>query len=512
VVALKLVECVPNFSEGVRKDVIDAIVAEARSRNVKVLDIESDIDHNRSVLTFAGTPEAVKEAALAVSGKAIELIDLNKHKGQHPRMGAVDVVPFVPVSDVTMNECIELARNFAKEYATRFNVPVYLYEEAATRRERRDLANVRKGEFEGLREEIGKNPDREPDFGPSAIHPTAGATAVGARQVLIAYNINLGTGNLDVAKYIAKQVRAKDGGLSSVKALGFELKEKGIVQVSMNMVNYKASQLFKVFELVRSFARRFGVNIIESEIVGLVPMEALIDTAAFYLQLKAFNKNQILETKVFEKSSDRLISEDLESFSAEVASDKPVPGGGSVSAYTAALGASLVEMAARLTLKKSSQAKNTEVMKILGGSEDLRRCLLKLVDLDAESFSSLMQAYWLPKETDQQKRERSAEIQTRLKNAAEVPLRTAKAAINTASLARTLTRLAEENIRSDLETAFYIAHAAALGAISNVKINLLGIRDEQYRKQTELKLTEIEEQLENEKLHSTSSRLPKVTG
>jgi len=187
---LKLVECVPNFSEGRRKDAIDAIVGEARSRNVKVLDVESDVDHNRSVLTFVGSPNAVVEAALTVSAKAIELIDLNKHRGQHPRMGAVDVVPFVPIWDVTMEECVQLAKDFAAEYASRFKVPVFLYEEAATRPDRRNLAEVRKGEFEGLRDQIGKDPDKIPDFGPNVIHPTAGATAVGARQILIAYNIN----------------------------------------------------------------------------------------------------------------------------------------------------------------------------------------------------------------------------------------------------------------------------------------------------------------------------------
>jgi glutamate formiminotransferase len=235
---------VPNFSEGKRKEVIEAIVGEARSRNVKVLDIESDVDHNRSVLTFVGTPDAVKEAALAVSGKAIELIDLNKHRGQHPRMGAVDVVPFIPISEVTMADCVQLSKDFAAEYASRFKVPVFLYEEAATRPDRKNLADIRKGEFEGLRDQIGKSSEKTPDFGPNAIHPTAGATAVGARQILIAYNVNLASSDLDIAKKIAKQVRGKDGGLSAVKALGFELKDRGIVQVSMNVVDYKASQLF----------------------------------------------------------------------------------------------------------------------------------------------------------------------------------------------------------------------------------------------------------------------------
>src|SRR5208337_862512 len=257
---LKLVECVPNFSEGRRKEVIDAIANEARARNVKVLDVESDANHNRSVLTFVGEPEGVKDAGLAVSAKAIELIDLNKHRGEHPR----------------------------------------------------------KGEFEGLREQIGKNLDKTPDFGPNAIHPTAGATAIGARQVLIAYNVNLATANLDVAKKIAKQVRGKDGGLSAVKALGFELKDRGIVQVSMNMVDYKASQLFKAFELIRTLAEEQGIEIVESEIVGLVPQEALIDSAEFYLRLHSFKKYQILERKLTDSASERLVSMSLAAFSSEV--------------------------------------------------------------------------------------------------------------------------------------------------------------------------------------------------
>jgi glutamate formiminotransferase len=308
---LKLVECVPNFSEGRRSDVIDAIVAEARSKNVKVLNIESDADHNRSVLTFAGTPDAVTEAAFAVSKRAIELIDLNRHRGQHPRMGAVDVIPFVPISDITMAECVNLARGFAEQYASRYNIPVFLYEEAATRPERRNLADVRKGEFEGLRDEIGRNPDKSPDFGPNTIHPTAGATAVGARQMLIAYNINLDTNNLDLAKRIARQIRGRDGGLSFVRALGFELKDRGIVQVSMNLTNYKASQMFKAFELVRVFAERSGVRVLGSEIVGLVPMEALTDTAKFFLQLHGFNKDQILELRILEKQDAKPDSTDM---------------------------------------------------------------------------------------------------------------------------------------------------------------------------------------------------------
>ena len=507
---MKLVECVPNFSEGRRKEVIEPIVAEARSRNVKVLDIESDADHNRSVLTFVGAPDAVKEAALAVSAKAIELIDLNKHHGQHPRMGAVDVIPFVPISDITMEECIQLAKDFANEYASRFNVPVFLYEEAATRPDRRNLADVRKGEFEGLRDEIGKNPDKTPDFGPNAIHPTAGATAVGARQILIAYNINLNTSSLDVAKRIAKQVRGKDGGLSYVKALGFELKDRGMVQVSMNMVNYKASQLFKAFELVRTLSERLGVQVLGSEIVGLVPMEALTDTAEFYLQLHGFSRNQILERRLFETQADKLVAMDLVSFGAEVASDRPVPGGGSVSAYAASLAASLVSMVSRLTLKKAQYEKYwPQVERILDESDTLQRRLLALVDEDSRSFAGLMQAYRMPKETEQERQARSAEIQSRLKGAADVPMTTAETAAAVLFLAKSLSESANENALSDLQTAVFLAHASALGAMSNVTINLPGIKDVEYVNHAGLRLGELQSQIDSsrsEALAMLSSR------
>ncbi len=497
---MKLVECVPNFSEGRRREVIDAIVAEARARNVKVLDIESDADHNRSVLTFVGDPEAVKEAALAVSAKAIELIDLNKHKGQHPRMGAVDVIPFIPISDVTMADCIQLTRDFANEYASRFKVPVFLYEKAATRPDRRNLADVRKGEFEGLRIEIGKNPEKEPDFGPNAIHPTAGATAIGARQVLIAYNVNLATNNLDVAKKIAKQVRGKDGGLTAVKALGFELKDRGIVQVSMNMVDYKASQLFKAFELIRTLAESYGVQVLESEVVGLVPMEALTDSAQFYLRLRGFNNGQILERKLAETGGNRLIEKSLSGFVTEVASEKAVPGGGSVSALAGSLAASLVSMVCRLTVKKPGYEQHwARVNEILTESESVQNTLLALVDEDSRSFTELLQAYRLPKENEEEKRKRSEEIQKGLKGAAEVPMRTAEKAAKALSLARTLAEFGNQNALSDLQTAIHLAHAGVLGAMSNVTINLAPIKDEGYKKQTSAMLEALQKQVETDK-------------
>jgi len=507
---LKLVECVPNFSEGRRKDVIEAIVAESRKFRVKVLDVESDADHNRTVLTFVGGPEAVKEAALAVSAKAIELIDLNKHEGQHPRMGAVDVVPFIPISEVTVHECVQLAKDFGREFAARFNVPVFLYEQAATRPDRRNLADVRKGQFEGLREEIGKNPDRIPDFGPNKIHPTAGATAIGARQILIAYNVNLDSRDVGIAKQVAKQVREKDGGLPAVKALGFELKDRGMVQVSMNMVDYKTTPLFKAFERIRSLATQYGVEVQGSEIVGLVPMDALADTAEFYLKLRNFNRKQILETRLVNGTNASLLSADLRSFALDVASDKPVPGGGSVSAYAGSLAAGLVCMVCRLTLNNATYATHHEEMKqVLEQGQKLQNQLLLLVDEDAQAFDAVMKAYRMPKTNEAEKQARSKEIQRGLKSATEAPMKVAEASSRVLELAKAVAEHGNENALSDVQTGAVLAHAAGVGAIMNVAINLSSMTDDAYRAEKAAEVNSIRERIDrvkNEVLAIAASR------
>ena len=298
---MKIVECVPNFSEGRRKEVIEEIVDQVRKRkDVKLLDYSSDPDHNRTDVTFVGEPQAVKSAALDLAIKCVELIDMNKHKGEHPRMGAIDVVPFIPVYNVTMEECVKLAHEFAKEFSEKTGVPCFMYEEAATRPDRKNLADVRRGEFEGLKEAIGKDPDRVPDYGPNRIHPTAGATAVGARFFLIAFNVNLGTSDIEIAKKIARAVRHSSGGYRYVKAMGFEIKERGIVQVSMNLTNYQKTPIFRVFETIKSEAERYGVPIVGSEIVGLVPLEALVMVADHYLRLENFSIDQVLEKRLLE--------------------------------------------------------------------------------------------------------------------------------------------------------------------------------------------------------------------
>ena len=295
----KIVECVPNFSEGRDQTKVEQIVAAMRGvPGVVVLDRELDANHNRAVITFAGEPNAVVEAALAGARRAVELIDLNQHSGEHPRMGALDVLPFVPIKGVTMEDCVQLARRAGERLARELQIPVYLYERAAVRGDRVNLADVRKGEFEGLRREIETDPARHPDFGAARLHPTAGAVAVGARPPLIAYNVNLNTDDLALAKKIAKAVRGRDGGLQYVKALGFELQDRGLVQVSMNLVNYEGTPLHRAFEMVRREAERYGVAVVGSEIVGLVPQAALNSCGDFYLRLENFSESQVLETRL----------------------------------------------------------------------------------------------------------------------------------------------------------------------------------------------------------------------
>lgn len=296
----RIVECVPNFSEGRNLEVIEKIISPfIKTEGVKLLDYSPDKDHNRVVVTAMGEPESVKNAMVEAAGIALREIDLNKHRGEHPRMGAVDVVPFIPVKNFTMEEAVALAKETAKEMADKYNLPIYLYEKAAASPARENLANIRKGEFEGFGEKI-KKPEWKPDFGPDSIHPTGGATVVGARMPLIAFNVNLNTGNLEIANKIARCVRHISGGLRYVKAIGVDLKDKGIVQVSMNMTDYTKTALYRAFEMIRFEARRYGVDIAGSEIIGLTPMEALIDTAVYYLRIEGFNMKQVLEYRMLE--------------------------------------------------------------------------------------------------------------------------------------------------------------------------------------------------------------------
>lgn len=296
----KIIECVPNFSEGRDLKKIEKIVGPFRGRDgVKLLDYQNDEDHNRSVVTVVGEPEALKTAVIEAMGVAVELIDMNSHRGQHPRMGAIDVVPFIPVKNVSVEDAVKISKAAAREAATLYGLPIFLYEQSASRPERQNLAAIRKGQFEAMAEKLAQ-PEWKPDFGPQQIHPTAGVTAMGARMPLVAYNVNLDTNQFEIADAIAKKVRHISGGLRYCKGIGIELKDRGIVQVSMNMTDYTKTALYRVFELIRIEARRYGVNVVGSEVIGLVPMEALIDTAAYYLRLEGFSMDQVLEYRIYE--------------------------------------------------------------------------------------------------------------------------------------------------------------------------------------------------------------------
>jgi glutamate formiminotransferase len=295
---MAIIECIPNISEGRRQDVLDACADAIRQTGARLLDVKSDSTHNRAVYTFAGTADAVRAAVLALYGQVIPSIDLRQHKGEHPRLGAVDVVPFVPIEGVTMADCVKLARDVAADVAREYKVPVFLYEEAASSPGRHNLEDIRRGEFEGLASKM-KDAAWKPDFGPAEPHPSAGASVIGARMPLIAYNINLATNRLDVAKKIAAAIRQSSGGFRFVKAMGLPLEDRGIVQVSMNLTNYEKTPIFRVFELVKREAARYGVSVLESEIVGLIPSAALTSAAAWYLQVEGFSEAQILENKLY---------------------------------------------------------------------------------------------------------------------------------------------------------------------------------------------------------------------
>ncbi len=491
---MKIVECVPNFSEGRRKEVVDEIVKSLTSvPGVKLLDAEMDPDHNRSVITIAGSPESVLEAAFRGAKTAVELIDLNKHKGEHPRMGAVDVIPFVPLEDMTMEECVTLAEKLGERIARELNVPVYLYGEAARRPERKDLAYVRKGEFEGLRETIKTDPNREPDFGPREVHPTAGAVAVGARKILVAYNVNLGTPDVSIAKKIARRVRAKGGGLAFVKALGFELKERGITQVSMNMVDYEKTSLYEAFELVKLFADRYGVPVVGSEIVGLVPLKALVDVADFYLKLEGFKPDQIIETRLRERSNP------LEDYISELSMPTPTPGGGAVSAFSLAQGYALLSMVAGLTLKSKKYQNNWEYVRPVQ-EESSKRIVesLSLMEEDSKAFQKFMEALKLPKETEEEKQKREEAKEQALRWAAEVPLRTARLAERGLPLARTLAEHGNVNAITDVGCALHQFRSAFYGARLNVLINLASLKDAKFVENAREELKHLTESFEKQ--------------
>ncbi len=478
----RLVECVPNFSEGRRPEVIDLLQREIVSvPGVALLDREMDKDHNRAVLTFIGEPEAVKKAAFRAIAKAAELIDMEKHEGEHPRLGATDVVPFVPVSEVTMEECVQLARELGQEVGEKLGIPVYLYEAAATRPDRVNLADIRKGEYEGLKEKIGKNPDRKPDFGPDRLHPTAGATVIGARMPLIAYNVYLGTADVSIAKSIAKRVRESSGGLPSVKALGFEIKERNLVQVSMNLTNYLKTPIHQAVEAVKTEAKNLGVPVVSTELVGLAPLDSFLATAEYYLKLENFKRDQILETKLLSLFAER--RESLADFVDRVASADPTPGGGSVAALSAALASALTAMVCRLTVgKKKFAAVESELQEVLRQAERLRQETYQLIQHDADAFQKVLEAYKLPKETEKEREVKDQVIEKATRRAAEIPLEVMRQGVEVLRLSDVVAEKGNPNSKSDAGVAALLARAAIEGAWLNVEINLRSIRDAQFVK------------------------------
>ncbi len=486
----RLIECVPNFSEGRDAAKVDAIVAAMSSvPGVYVLDREMDADHNRSVITLAGEPDAVAEAALLGTGKAMELIDLTKHTGAHPRVGATDVVPFIPIDGVTIEDCVVLARRVGNEIWGRYRIPVFFYEAAATRPDRVNLENVRRGQFEGLREELKKNHDRQPDVGEPKLHPTAGVTVVGARKFLIAYNVNLNTSDIGVANKIAKAIRFSSGGLRYVKSMGVELKARNLAQVSINLTDFEQTPMHRVYEMVKREAERYGVMPVGSEIVGLVPKKAIEMTADFFLQLENFSPAQVFENKLaatlsgapLQAAKPGKLAGLARPFLDTVAAPAATPGGGSVSAFAGALAAALGQMVTALSRKKKSQAGFAD--QLSAALDEMRKTteeLAEAIDRDAASYDAVMAAFRLPEGDAERMWQREEAIQKATKAAAEVPLQVAERAVALFERLGQLDAIVAASMRSDLEVARLMAGAGARGALANVEINLDGLKDAAY--------------------------------
>jgi len=474
----QLIECIPNFSEARRPEIIDQIAAAVQSvSEVKLLDRSSDLDHNRTVLTFVGSPAGVEEAAFRAIQTAAELIDLDQHTGAHPRIGATDVCPFVPLSNAHMEDCVAIAQRLGQRVGSELGIPVYLYEAAATRPERTNLENVRRGQYEGLKVEVESNPERQPDFGPSKL-PRAGATVIGARNPLIAFNVYLTTDDVDIAKKIAKAVRQSSGGLRYVKGLG--LLVDGRAQVSMNLTNFRETPVARVVEFIRREAGRYGVGIHHSELIGLIPQEALVDAAVWHTQLDQFDKEQILESRLFSAQSAEVRSASAcPSFLDELAAPTPTPGGGSAAAYAGAMGAALVAMVAGITIGKKKYAEvEAEMQAIRVVAENLRAELTQSVEDDSAAFEFLMGAFQLPKDTSEQKKARDAAILQATLNAAHIPLHVCEDAVKVMELALKCAEHGNLNAISDSASGFAMLRAALTAAGSNVKINLNSLADQ----------------------------------
>ncbi|MDP2966224.1 MAG: glutamate formimidoyltransferase [Pelolinea sp.] len=487
---MPLVECIPNYSEGRRSEVVDQIIAAILSvPEVQILDRHSDADHNRTVLTLLGVPEAVKESVFRSIAKAAELIDMDQHQGEHPRIGATDVVPFVPIRDISMADCVELARQLGNRVGTELGIPVYLYEDAATSPERVNLENIRKGQYEGLKEEIITNPNRKPDYGPAKLGK-AGAVVIGAREALIAFNVYLTTEDESIAKKIAKIIRYSSGGLRFVKAMGVLV--DGRAQVSMNLTNYRKTPIAMVVETIRREAKRNGVAIHHSELVGLVPQEALVDAAVWYTQLDQFEPSQVLENHLGQPQNE----DNKYSFLDELASEAPTPGGGSAAAFTAAQAAALAAMVARLTIGKKKYAEvEADMRQVLEKAESLRKKLTLAITEDAQAFEAVMAAMKLPKTTPEDIENRNSAIQSSYKIAAETPLKTAEFTLEVLELLKVAGEKGNVNAITDAGTGGALAMAALAGAGANVRINLLPYAEDSHAQSILARLVAVEKEM-----------------
>jgi glutamate formiminotransferase / formiminotetrahydrofolate cyclodeaminase len=504
----RLIECVPNFSEGRDPTKVDAIVAAMSSvPGVYVLDREMDGDHNRCVVTLAGEPEAVAEAALLGVGKAAELIDLTVHQGAHPRVGATDVVPFIPIEGVALEDCVALARRVGNEIWKRHRIPVFFYEAAATRPERTNLENIRRGQFEGLRDDIKRNHDRQPDVGEPKLHPTAGTTVVGARKFLVAYNVNLNTSDIGIANKIAKAIRFSSGGLRHVKSMGVALKARNLAQVSINLTDFEATPMHRVYEMVKREAERYGAIPVGSEIVGLVPKKALEMAADYFLQLEDFSPSQVLENRLQAALAgappESAIAQGkfavlAKPFLEAVAAPTATPGGGSVSAFSGALAGALGQMVAGLSRKKKSQA--VFVVQLSDALEQMRRTtddLTKAIDRDSEAFDAVMEAFRLPQGDRQETKARDAAIQAATRGAADAPLQVADVTVALFEQLGQLETIAAASMRSDLQVARYMAAAGARGSLANVEINLDSLTDAAYVSKVKAAVAALRGRLDN---------------
>lgn len=478
---MALIECVPNFSEGRDKAKVDAIIDAMKVDGVYLLDREMDSDHNRCVITLVGDREAITEAAIRGVGKASELIDLTKHQGAHPRMGASDVVPFIPIEGVSLEDCVQIARHVGQEIWKRFKIPIYFYEAAATSPERVGLENIRRGQFEGIRDEIATNPARRPDVGDPRVHPTAGATVVGARKFLIAYNVFLNTTDVDIAKKIAKAVRFSSGGLRYVKGAGFPV--RGLAQVSMNLTDFEQTPIARVFEYVKREAARYGVTPVSSEIVGLIPKKALEDAAEWFLQVENFDSSLILENRLSAVMSGKMavggLRAGVEPFVEQLAAPTAAPGGGSASAAAGAMAAGLAHMVAAMSRgKKAYLQYEQQLSEAIARLSTLREELKAAIDEDAKAFEEVMKAFKSAKDKDAA--DQAAITLPATKQATLVPLGVAEKSNEVKKWAETLGPITNPRMSSDLTVSKALADAAITGAVANVEINLQDLPDEAF--------------------------------